>query len=316
MSALKRLQETAMFQSAGHRSMFDKMTRSAREKILVGVVTCAAAMAGVAPAHAGDIINPSTCAAIGGSIGAIAGGATGKSNAQTAIYSIIGGFAGAVGGNFLCQDRDKEQQGQQGAQYQNPGEYAYGGTNNQAHGGTNNQRFGATNNQQHAPSQPAYRQQRQVSPADIINTQSRIQTEQLSQTRQSLSVQEYQVLDQRFSDVMKKKRAWTESLENVDIGAGDGARRQASLRQEAERRGEFARARDDMARIIFTLASPQHNYDVSVYTGVMASLMEIPTDGSTSIRALQQKEAAMIRANQAYAAEYARQPPTRTSPGI
>lgn len=297
MNALKKLQDSVLFQLAASAETVDKLSPPAREHVIAGVVL-ALAVTFVGQAHADSPLNPSNCAGIGGATGAAVGAALGKHGAQQVVGGLLGGFAGAVGGHYLCRDTPRQQPEYRQPQSQYP----------------QNQQL--RTQQDGYPGDGSY-QQRRPSPREIIEGQTRVTTERLNAGRQPLSMEEYQALDRKFSDIMVKKRAWTAALESVEFDSRANPAQRGQLQQaEAHSRANFVRARDEMAKVLFKLASPQNNYDVSVYTGVMASLMEIPTDGSTTIRGLQHREAMLITSNPAYASEYNQLPPTRTRPAI
>lgn len=108
MKALSKLQSSIIVQSAQVDEVAAAMNARAKEFIAVGALVALAMAAGQAKAQQGPI-TPSNCAAVGATIGGVAGGALGDSSAGRIIKGAIGALGGAAAGHWLCDRQGRAQ---------------------------------------------------------------------------------------------------------------------------------------------------------------------------------------------------------------
>lgn len=108
MKALTRLQSQVMFQAVENDAIAEKFSERAKQMVAFGVLVSAALAAPGAHAQ-GEILTPSACAAVGATVGAVAGTAVANNRFKQAIFGAVAGLGGAAAGSWLCSPTVKSQ---------------------------------------------------------------------------------------------------------------------------------------------------------------------------------------------------------------
>lgn len=101
MKALSRLQSSVICQAVESDAVAAKFTARARTYVAFGALVASALMAQGAHAQQGPM-SPGNCAAVGATVGGVAGSQYGNTNARNAIGAALGALGGAAAGYWLC----------------------------------------------------------------------------------------------------------------------------------------------------------------------------------------------------------------------
>ena len=265
MKALSRLQSTVMFQAVEVEEVAAKMNGRAKTMVSFGVLVAAALAAQGAQAQQGPM-SPSNCAAVGATVGGLAGSQIGNSNTKHAIGAALGALGAGAAGYWLCSPKPARSQD---ASYASAANYGQASGNGNGSGSGND-----TGIERQEPKAP-------------------------------LSYSERERLDQMSKEAIDAKWVWKKALWEVDRAGqrnfAPGV--QSAKEREAEARQNFEEKRAVFATTVARLnngfeGSPPRA--VGRYIEVSASLLELTTESRVTYQMLEARDRQMQERSPAY----------------